>query len=196
MNFLAHAFLSFGDPEVLTGNLITDFIRGIHKKDFPPGVQTGITLHHAIDAFTDRHPVTISAREYLRPASGKYSGVFMDVVYDYFLANDESCFTLPTLRAFSKKTYQVLSEHADILPLRFRKIFYYMKKEDWLFHYHTKEGIRNAFEGIYRRATYLEESSAVYTAFNTHYDELQKAYVDFMPELTSHAKRFLEIQGE
>ncbi len=192
MNFLAHAFLSFGHPEILIGNLITDFIRGIHKKTFSPGIQTGITLHHAIDAFTDRHPVTIAAREYLHPACGRYSGVFMDVIYDYFLANDENQFSLTELQAFSKQTYRVLTEHAAILPVRFSRIFHYMKKEDWLFHYHTKAGINNAFHGIYRRADYLEESSAAYLAFNTHYDKLQEAYVRFMPEVTSYAKRFIE----
>ena len=35
MNFLAHAFLSFNDPDILTGNMISDFVKGKQKFDFP-----------------------------------------------------------------------------------------------------------------------------------------------------------------
>ena len=28
MNYLAHAYLSFGDPGILTGNMISDFVKG------------------------------------------------------------------------------------------------------------------------------------------------------------------------
>ena len=31
VNYLAHAYLSFGDPEILTGNLISDFVKGKKK---------------------------------------------------------------------------------------------------------------------------------------------------------------------
>lgn len=32
MNYLAHAVLSFDDPDILTGNIISDFVKG--KKNF------------------------------------------------------------------------------------------------------------------------------------------------------------------
>ena len=56
MNYLAHAYLSFNIPEILVGNLISDFVKGKRKLDYPPGIRTGITLHRAIDTFTDTHP--------------------------------------------------------------------------------------------------------------------------------------------
>lgn len=36
MNYLAHAYLSFNDPEILVGNLISDFVKGKKKFDYPP----------------------------------------------------------------------------------------------------------------------------------------------------------------
>lgn len=195
MNFLAHAYLSFGQAEILVGNMMTDFIRGYKKEDFSENIRTGIALHYAIDTFTDRHPATLNAKEYLRPAGGKYCGVFMDVVYDHFLANDINCFSLQELDDFSQKTYQTLSKYSPILPERFKHVFDYMKKDNWLFHYHTKEGIRKSFKGIYRRAAYLEESDAAYLAFNTHYDRFQKAYSDFMPDMIRYAQNFLHGKG-
>ncbi len=35
MNYLAHAYLSFGDPDILAGNMISDFVKGKKKFDYP-----------------------------------------------------------------------------------------------------------------------------------------------------------------
>ena len=89
MNYLAHAYLSFNDPEILTGNLISDFVKGKKKFDYPRGIQNGITLHRAIDNFTDTHETTRQAKEVFRPHYRLYAGAFVDVVYDHYLANDK-----------------------------------------------------------------------------------------------------------
>ena len=49
MNYLAHAFLSFDDPELLVGNMISDFVKGKQKFGYPSGIQEGIALHRAIE---------------------------------------------------------------------------------------------------------------------------------------------------
>lgn len=58
MNYLAHAYFSFDHPQILTGNMISDFVKGRKQYDYPESIQQGIRLHRAIDAFTDEHPVT------------------------------------------------------------------------------------------------------------------------------------------
>ena len=67
MNYLAHAYLSFGHKEVLTGNMISDFVKGKARFQYPEGIQKGIMLHRAIDDFTDTHPATAIAKEIFRP---------------------------------------------------------------------------------------------------------------------------------
>ncbi len=191
MNFLAHAYLSFGRKELLVGNLITDFIRGYPKQDLPDAVQTGIALHYAIDDFTDKHPVTLFAKEYLRASCGRYCGVFLDVIYDHFLATDSGRFSPEGLAVFSRNVYRILDAHERQLPPRFKRMFPFMKEQDWLYGYHSKRGIKGAFKGIYRRAAYLKESDAAYKGFITHYPELQKCYLDFMPEMTAFSKGFI-----
>ncbi|MFM7357424.1 MAG: hypothetical protein ACKO1T_02505 [Sediminibacterium sp.] len=42
MNFLAHAVLSMNDPEILTGNMISDHVKGRKQYDFSPDIQKGI----------------------------------------------------------------------------------------------------------------------------------------------------------
>ena len=109
MNYLAHAYFSFNHPEILAGNMISDFVKGKKKYDFPPGIQKGIALHREIDAFTDIHEATKMAKEIFRPHYRLYSGAFIDVVYDYFLANDKTVFTDSSLLNFSLTTYTVVT---------------------------------------------------------------------------------------
>src|SRR5262245_44062659 len=106
MNYLAHAYLSFNDPEVLVGNLINDFVKGKKRFDYPKGIQRGIALHRAIDNFTDQHDATREAKAIFRPAYRLYSGAFVDVVYDHFLAIDENEFSERSLFEFSVKVYE------------------------------------------------------------------------------------------
>ena len=100
MNYLAHAYLSFNDPEILLGNMISDYVKGRKKFDYGPGILKGIMLHRAIDTFTDQHPVTKTAMKFFKPAYGLYAGAFVDVVYDHFLALDENEFNENSLFTF------------------------------------------------------------------------------------------------
>lgn len=188
MNYLAHARLSFDQPGVLTGNLISDFVKGKKKFDFSPAIQKGITLHRAIDEFTDFHPVTQMAKTYFRKDYRLYSGAFVDVVYDHFLANDQKEFADGTeLNLFCQQAYVILQNNAAELPMNFLEIFPYMQKHNWLYHYRFREGIEKSFGGLARRAAYLSESARAYEIFNEHYEELGECYTQFFPALKKFA---------
>src|SRR5690349_3138119 len=122
MNFLAHSYLSFNNGELLVGNMISDFVKGKRKFDYAEGIQQGIMLHRAIDTFTDDHPATKEAKQFLKPAVGLYAGAFIDVVYDHFLANDEAEFSTTTLQDHTANTYAVLQYHAPVLPAHFQQM--------------------------------------------------------------------------
>src|SRR5438552_2946814 len=93
MNYLAHAYLSYNEPEILVGNMISDFVKGKQKYGYPVMIQKGIQLHRDIDMFTDNHPATAKAKDFFRSAYRLYSGPLLDIIYDHFLANDHSLFT-------------------------------------------------------------------------------------------------------
>jgi len=188
MNYLAHAYLSFGDEQVLVGNLISDFVKGKKKFNYPEGIQRGITLHRAIDTYTDAHEVTKLAKDIFRPSYRLYSGAFMDVVYDHFLATDPGQFSEDTLNQFSKNTYEILDRHSKFLPDRFAGMFAYMKSQNWLFNYRTIWGTESSFGGLVRRARYLQESLTACSLFEENYQALQRYYEAFFPELKSFAE--------
>lgn len=183
MNYLAHAYLSFRQPQVLVGNMISDFVKGRKQFDYPPVVQQGIRLHRAIDTFTDQHPATKRAKEFLKPAVGPYSGAFVDVVYDHFLALDATHFTETGLRSFAEEVYAQLHSNLSLLPERFAALLPYMSQQNWLFGYRFTDGIEKSFGGVVRRAQYLNSSAEVFDLFVLHYDALHEAYKAFFPEL-------------
>ncbi len=184
MNYLAHAYLSFKETEILIGNMISDFVKGKKKFDYSHQIQNGIALHRAIDDFTDHHPATIKAKQFFRPVYGLYAGAFMDVAYDHFLALDTNEFkNEPALKEFSWNVYQVLQKNFSVLPDRFQSILPYMESQDWLTNCRFRWGLQKSFGGLVYRAKYLHESEIAFSIFNEHYDELSDCYAEFFPDL-------------
>jgi acyl carrier protein phosphodiesterase len=184
MNYLAHAHLSFNNPEILVGNMISDFVKGKKQFDYPAAIRKGIQLHRSIDNFTDIHPATHELKLFFRPQYRLYAGAFGDVVYDHFLATDKAEFATEShLAQFSAATYKTLTDNFNQLPLNFKKMLPYMTRHDWLYNYKNKWGIEKSFAGLATRARYLNESAIAFSIFNTHYDEMKLIYNTFYPEL-------------
>lgn len=192
MNYLAHAYLSFGRPGILVGNMISDHVKGKKKYDYPEQIQQGIAVHREIDRFTDMHPATKEAKEIFRPAYRLYAGSLMDVIYDHFLALDENEFTDESLKAFTINTYAILDQFTDHFPEKFNMMYPYMKAHNWLYNYRYQQGIEKSLAGVVRRAKYLEESDTAYRLFNEHYNKLKDLYQLFFPELKNMTINFLK----
>jgi acyl carrier protein phosphodiesterase len=188
MNFLGHAYLSFGDPEILVGNMISDFVKGKARLGFNGKIGKGIVLHRLIDEYTDSHPATKKAREIFRPQYRLYCGAVMDVLYDHYLANDPRIFTEASLKSFTETTYNQLEKHTFDLPLNFLTVFTYMRKDNWLYHYRTREGMRKSLAGLVRRAAYLSDSGPAFELFNIHYDFLGTCYQEFIADVKTFTK--------
>jgi acyl carrier protein phosphodiesterase len=193
MNFLAHAYLSFNHPDILVGNMISDFVRGSARFSYPEGVQKGIRIHRDIDRFTDFHPAVKEAKKHFAPAYRLYAGAFVDIVLDHFLANDEKEFLNEQhLMDFSKNTYRLLSSYSQKLPESFSHILPYMISQNWLFHYRFPEGIEKSFNGLVRRAAFISDAQPAVHIFREQLIALQSVYEDFFPELKNHCRQIME----
>jgi acyl carrier protein phosphodiesterase len=195
VNYLAHAYLSFNKSEVLVGNMISDFVKGKKKFDYAPGIQTGITLHRAIDQFTDEHAATRQAKKIFQPVYRLYGAAFMDVIYDHFLANDESEFPGNALQQFAQQVYKQLEQYTESFPPPFADMFPYMKQYDWLYNYRQRSGIRRSFEGLAHRALYIKESNTAFALFENHYGQLEECYREFFPALKDFSLITLQQSG-
>lgn len=192
MNFLAHSFLTFNDGQIV-GQFLEDFIRNKDRYSFPKDIQDGITLHRAIDTFTDSHPAIHEAKKVFSPLVRLYAGAFVDVSLDYFVANDLQLNSLQGWKNHSLKVYRVLHEHYEFLPDNFRHMLTRMEQDNWLYNYRHDQNIKFSMRNVLNKAKYLDKDIPVFDAFLDNKDILQKCYDDFFPDLLEHAKAENEL---
>jgi acyl carrier protein phosphodiesterase len=194
VNFLGHAYLSFRHPQILVGNMISDFVKGRAQYQYPPGIQKGIKLHRLIDDYTDGHEATRAAKEIFRPHYRLYSAPLVDVVYDHFLAADTSMHTDQQLLNFTLDTYSILDHHLPYLPLSFAAMLPYMKRDNWLYGYKTEGGILRSLQGLMRRASMQDNGSRAFHLLLEHKAALTIHYKSMMADVKDFAKgRFDEL---
>ena len=187
MNYLAHSFLAFSDGQIV-GQFLEDFIRNSERFSFPEEMQNGITLHREVDTFTDSHPALSEAKKVFQPLVRLYSGAFVDVAMDYFLANDRKIFTSETLKQHSQKVYKALNDNKKWLPEKLKIVSEKMEKDDWLYNYQEDWGIDYSMKNVLNKAKYLEKDIPVFDAFLDNKKILQECYDTFFPELLTFVK--------
>jgi acyl carrier protein phosphodiesterase len=197
LNYLGHAVLSMHNPAILAGNMIGDYVKGSQVIDtFPITIQVGIRLHRKIDYFSDNHHATAKAKNLFRNDYGLYSGAMVDVVYDHFLANDPQYFPKEAkLSEFAQEVYTQLMSQEQHLPEKFKSILPYMVSNNWLYNYRTLKGMQKAFEGLTRKALYIEHSEKAYETLVGHYYQLNQLYYDFMDDIYAYVKNELNELG-
>ena len=191
MNFLAHSYLSFSE-EQLVGNMIADFVKNRDVARLPESIQKGIKLHRAIDTFTDAHPLIHEAKEPFRPLVRLYSGAFVDVAFDYFLANDTTENSQREWQEHSQRVYAVLRRYEEFLPEVFKKVLDKMQQDDWLYNYRNEWGIEYSFRNVVNKAQFLDKTINVFPAFLANKDFLREKYEIFFPEIKSFAQDFVD----
>ena len=190
MNFLAHSYLSFSE-EQLVGNMIADFVKNRDVARLPESIQKGIKLHRAIDTFTDAHPLIHEAKAPFRPLVRLYSGAFVDVAFDYFLANDTTENSQREWQEHSQRVYAVLRRYEEFLPEVFKKVLDKMQQDDWLYNYRNEWGIEYSFRNGVNKAQFLDKTINVFPAFLANKDFLREKYEIFFPEIKSFVQDFV-----
>ena len=190
MNYLAHAYLSFGESDILLGNMIGDHVKGKAALDaFPSQIRKGIVLHRKIDEFVDTHPATLRAKIFFRADYGLYSGAIMDTLYDHFLANDPGIFpNEEALFEFSQQTYSALSMQSKWFPEKFAAYFPYMSEQNWLYNYRHVKGMERSLTGLNRRAKYMPVIDKAYATFIAEFYQLNQCYYEIITDLIKFSR--------
>ena len=185
MNYLAHSFLAFSDEQIV-GQFLEDFIPNRDRYSYPTGMQEGITLHREVDTFTDSHPQLREAKKIFSPLVRLYSGAFVDVSMDYFLANSLSD---QALKKHAEKVYQVLRKNEEFLPERLLRMVNGMEKDNWLYNYKEDWGIKYSIQNVLNKAKYLDKDLPVFEVFLNNKSQLQRHFDVFFPELLAHVQK-------
>lgn len=193
MNFLAHIYLSGNDPQLTIGNFIGDFVKGGSLTgQYEPQVIKGVALHRAIDEYTDSHQVVQKSKDRLRPKYRHYSGVIIDMFYDYFLAKNWDHFHKTSLPEFAERFYLLLKENEEMLPLKAQRMMPFMEKGNWLVNYGKKEGLHRALSGMARRTSFdsrMDESIVELSKYET---EFENEFFEFFPALVTFSNNWIE----
>ena len=195
LNFLAHIFLSGDDPQVRFGNFIGDDVKGKKHEDFPEKIQFGILLHRHIDSFTDGHEYTLEVLKILYPSMGKVSGIALDIFNDHFLAKHWLDYSDMDLADFTEQFYLEILQFSKYMPPSLERMYYYMKKDDWLLNYKSKSKLSDTFKNMVRRYPFAEKLSNASNALVMNYSELEAHFQRFFPKLMNYVKEFYAENG-
>lgn len=190
MNYLAHLYLAGEEEELIVGNFIADSVKGSHYKKYSERVAQGIMMHRAIDFFSDKHPVYLKSAHRLSDRHGKFSGVIIDMFYDYILASNWEKFSDISLKDFSEKAYKILQGHTAVMPEKSRIILHYMSKHNWLLSYKDTEGIKRALNGLSQRMKYYHPMHESVVLLEKDKDSFLTDFMEFFPLLQEHIKGF------
>lgn len=194
MNFLAHIYLSFDDPEITLGNFFADHIRGNKYKHLPNKVQKGILLHRAIDSYTDSHPIAKQSSKRLHKNYSHYSRVIVDIYYDHFLAKNWDDYCQTPLEKYVDDFYDLLESNFEILPLGTKRMMPYMIADNWLYNYSNLAGISRVLNGMNRRTQNRSKMNFAIVDLEQHYMAFEQEFTDFFEDLITFSRqKFKEL---
>ena len=190
MNWLAHVFLSEPNIEFRLGNLLSDIVRGEDRAAVGAEFLRGAQRHHAIDAFTDSHPVVRRSRGRIVSVPRRFGGVLVDIFYDHLLASTWERYAAVPLTTFTAAFYADARASSVVLPPPAQLALDRIVRYDLLSSYREMAGVRQALRGVsmrlaqrWQREFALEAGVADLVA---HHDAFEHDFAEFFPELRAH----------
>ena len=176
MNYLAHAFLSNNNKELLIGNFIADHIRGNDFKNHSPQIIEGIHLHRKIDSFTDSHINFKASKRIFYNGFERYSGILIDIYFDHFLAKNFSKYSSISLEDFSNTVYKTYTENQHHLPKSSSNFLEYVIKNNIYVAYSSIEGIEKVLFHLSHRIKHGILLNESITLFKENEKELESNF--------------------
>jgi acyl carrier protein phosphodiesterase len=176
MNYLAHAFFSNNDANLLIGNFIADHLRGNDFKDYPKEIINGIYLHRKIDTFTDNHDSFKASKRLFYNGYERYSGILIDIYSDHFLAKNFEKYSTLSLKDFSETVYKTYTVNQHHLPKSSANFLDYAIKNNIYHAYSSLEGIEKVLFHLSHRIKHGVMLNESITIFKEHEKELESNF--------------------
>lgn len=188
MNHIAHCLLSYNDDDLLLGNFIGDYVKGQHWRTYPEGVQRGILLHRAIDAFTDSHPATRQSVQRIRAHAGRYSPPVVDILYDHLLCREwDQCSRHP-FESFAGWVYQSLDRSAGAFPPELGRRWPAMLNGRFLHGYKEPPGLTWVLRQFNLRLGGILQTDQLIPFFFEEIDQFAADFNGFFPDLANFVR--------
>jgi acyl carrier protein phosphodiesterase len=190
MNYLAHLYLAEDSADSIIGNLLGDFVKGRLDDRYREEIVKGITTHRKVDSFTDSHELILSSKRLISAERRRFSGIIVDLGFDHFLARNWSEYSSVDLGVFTKKIYDLLNDHENLLPDGLKSVVHRMAEEDWLGSYKEVEGVGKALDRIARRFKRENNLTGAVEELVKNYKKLEENFRAFFPQLTSYVHNY------
>lgn len=195
MNYLAHSYLSYQQPDIIIGNFIADSIQGNRFEGLTEGIIKGISLHRKIDSYTDAHPLFLTSKHRFSKDFDKYSGVLMDIIYDHYLAKNFEQYSSLSLQQHADGIYDILKNNHDFLPENAKRFYGYMTERNILFHYSSINGIKTVLTHLSGRIRNRFELQHAIPILEANYQEIEEEFFVFFDDLQAFCKEQPELTG-
>jgi len=194
MNILFHMYLSNDDPELLVGNFMGDFVKGLLGNSYPPRVRQGLELHRRIDSFAQINAAFKSSRVRLPERYGLYRGVLVDLFYDHFLAKEWSSWSVTPLDEYLCWARAIIDEYQPIMSTQLQG-FIPVMFDQLLPSYSSVAGIESALTRMSRRIKRANPLAEGGGELALHYSELHEDFEKFIITAKQFANDFIENGG-
>ncbi len=189
MNFVAHCFLAQANNHSLIGNLLGDFCKGVDTKALDHDIYLGLMNHRAVDKYTDQHYQVIQAKQYFSDQRRRFSGIAIDVLFDYFLIKHWSRYCSMSFSDFKQTVYQCLTDNLSLMPEHMANVMSRVVNQDWFASYQNLEGIGLALDRIASRIRFSNHFAGSLEDIYTYHDELESSFLIFFPQLQGHINK-------
>ena len=194
MNFLCHSEIALYVSEqapnlrkqqsgMLAGAVLGDFLKGPIKETWDPSLTMGIKLHRKIDAMSNRNAIIQSACNRFPSPMRRLAPILIDIVSDYFLANDWKTYQQKSLNDFSTKCYLALTNYQNLSNERFSNFLKYMEEKNLLANSINWETIETTTFSVLKRLRKESELIPILEAMEQAKPLLTEDFMNFYPAL-------------
>jgi acyl carrier protein phosphodiesterase len=196
LNFLFHLHLSDDDPDILTGNLMGDFVKGRIGNGYPPRLRVGMELHRRIDSFAQHNLHFQRSRFRIDSRYGLWRGVLVDLFYDHFLVAEWERWSPEPFDAYLMRARRMVETNRRFLPEKMREVVPVIFGE-LIPSYREVEGIGKALVRMATRRVHRPNPLAGgEEELVRHYMGLRDDFDCFMPEVRRFVADFLGSSGK
>lgn len=189
MNYLAHFHQAFPDEALVIGGLRADYLKGPLKGELALGIERGIVLHRAIDAFTDRHPCQAECRRHFPAALQRYSGILLDLSFDHFLTLSWDKFHTLDISTFSQQIYTILKSGEAHLCGQSKRMAQRLIDYDILCLYHDWQTVAKTAERIGERLKRGNPFINIDAILIDLYPVIDLAFENYYPDLCEFVEK-------
>jgi len=199
MNYLAHFHLAGSDPGFIIGALLGDFVKGpVNSMSFrsqlaleklPATTVSGIVLHRKIDAHFDCHPQIKKMAALLPAESRRFSGIVLDLFFDYALCCNWHRYHKDSLATFNATVMRTLDAHNNHFSSNAQAFCTRLAEHNLLENYYQQQVMNNIASRLGQR---LGKGQLITQALETlwqHEEQCIEGFTKTYPEITANIER-------